>query len=72
MNKLIKHIRRWNLWRKKCMNSKLHKFLVLFGVVKSPTMATVFLPEEIGKWSYRDVTSDQIISELRILLGKEQ
>lgn len=72
MNKLIKHIRRWNLWRKNCMNSKLHKIFVLFGVTKSPTMATIFLPEEVGKWSYRDVTSDQIISELRILLGKEQ
>lgn len=47
MNKLIKHIRRWNLWRKNCMNSKFHKFLVLFGVTKSPTMATIFLPEEI-------------------------
>ena len=72
MNKLIKHIRRWNLWRKNCINSKLHKILVLFGVVKSPTMATIFLPEDVGKWSYRDITSDQIISELRILLGKEQ
>lgn len=47
MKNLIKHIRRWNLWRKGCMNSKLHKFLVLFGFTKSPTMATVLLPEEI-------------------------
>lgn len=54
------------------MNSKLYKILVLFGVTKSPTMTNIFLPEEVGKWSYRDVTSDQIISELRILLGKEQ
>lgn len=60
------------MWRKNCINSKLHKILVLFDVIKSPTMATIFLPEEVGKWSYRDVTSDQIISELRILLGKEQ
>lgn len=52
MNKLIKHIRRWNLWRKNCMNSKLHKFLVLFGVVKSPTMATVFLHDEIEEFVY--------------------
>ena len=52
MNKLIKHIRRWILWRKNCMNSKLHKFLVLFGVVKSPTMATVFLPDEIEEFVY--------------------
>ena len=46
MKNLIKHFRRWNIWRKNAMNSKLHKFLVLFGVIKSPTMATVFLPEE--------------------------
>lgn len=28
------------------MNSKLHKILVLLGVIKSPTMANVYLPEE--------------------------
>lgn len=46
MNRLIKHIRRWNKWRKNCMNTKWHKLLVLLGLRKSPTMATIFLPEE--------------------------
>nr|DAW50902.1 MAG TPA: hypothetical protein [Caudoviricetes sp.] len=49
MKKLIKHIRRWNIWRKHCHNRSLYKILVLFGVTKSPTMVTVLLPEEIPK-----------------------
>ena len=47
MKKLINHIRRWNIWRKHCLNSNFHKILVLFGVIKSPTMNTMLLPEEI-------------------------
>lgn len=72
MKKIIKHFRRWNIWRKRSCNGKLYKILVLLGVTKSPTMTTVLLPEEIGKWPDRDVTSKQIIDELRNLLGKEE
>lgn len=43
---MIKHIRRWNIWRKHCMNSPFYKFLVLIGFTKSPTMAFILLPEE--------------------------
>lgn len=43
---VIKHIRRWNYWRKYNSNGRLHKLLVLLGVIKSPTMVTVLLPEE--------------------------
>lgn len=43
---MIKHIRRWNIWRKHCMNSPFYKFLVLIGFIKSPTMAFISLPEE--------------------------
>jgi len=42
---MIKHIRRWNIWRKHCLNSKFHKFLVLFGK-HSPTMMFTLLPNE--------------------------
>jgi hypothetical protein len=35
-------------------------------------MATVLLPEEIGKWADKTVTSQQIIDELRELFGKEE
>lgn len=44
--RLIKHIRRWNHWRKHNLNSPLYHILVLFGIVKSPTMCLVLLPEE--------------------------
>ena len=46
MIKIIKHFRRWNIWRKHCLNSNLNKFLVLIGFIKSPTMSHVLLPEE--------------------------
>lgn len=35
--KLINHIRQWNHWRKRCLNGPVHKVLVLFGLVHSPT-----------------------------------
>jgi ABC-type multidrug transport system fused ATPase/permease subunit len=34
---VIKHIKRWNSWRKYNRNSKLHKLLVLFNMIHSPT-----------------------------------
>lgn len=43
---MFNHVRRWNIWRKKCLNGPIYKILVLFGVTKSPTMAFVSLPEE--------------------------
>lgn len=46
MNEIIKHIRRWNMWRKGCLNGPIHKFFVLFGIVHSPTLPSVLLPEE--------------------------
>ena len=44
---MVKYIRRWNIWRKGCLNGPVYKVLVLFGLRKSPTMAFVLLPEEI-------------------------
>ena len=44
--KIIKHIRRWNIWRKRSMNGLVYKLLVIFGLRKSPTMTMVLLPEE--------------------------
>lgn len=46
VNKFRKHIRRWNIWRKRNVNGPVHKLKVLFGITKSPTLATVYLPEE--------------------------
>lgn len=47
MQRIIKHIRRWNIWRKDNRNSRLHKLLVLLGLRQSPTLNFVFLPEEL-------------------------
>jgi hypothetical protein len=44
--KIIKHIRRWNLWRKYCLNSPTYKLFVLLGLKKSATLALTLLPEE--------------------------
>lgn len=44
--KLIKHFKRWNKWRKFNGNSKMHKFLVLIGVVISPTFELTWTDEE--------------------------
>lgn len=46
MKKLIRHFKRWNVWRKRNGNSKLHQFLVLIGLHNSPTMNQVILKEE--------------------------
>lgn len=37
MSKLIDHFKLWNEWKKGCLNGPLHKFLVLIGLVRSPT-----------------------------------
>lgn len=43
---MIKHIRRWNMWRKHCVNGRVYKLLVLFNITHSPTMAFTLLAEE--------------------------
>lgn len=37
MKRFLRHCKRWNGWRKNNLNSPLHKFLVLIGLVYSPT-----------------------------------
>lgn len=32
------HIRRWNFWRKRSRDSLIYKLLVLFRIIKSPSM----------------------------------
>ena len=44
ISNVIKHIIKWNRWRKNNLNSKTHKFLVLMNIVKSPTFG-------VYKWS---------------------
>lgn len=46
MKKLIRHFKRWNIWRKHNANGPIHHFLVLIGLIESPTMHLVFTQEE--------------------------
>lgn len=40
-NRMIHHIKVWNRWRKRSLNSKMYKFLVLIGLAKSPTLESM-------------------------------
>lgn len=44
--KIFNHIRRWNIWRRYCTNSRWQKFMVLLGLRNSPSMHQTLLPEE--------------------------
>lgn len=44
--KIIKHLKRWNKWRKFNKNSRKYKFLVLIGVMKSPSFELTWTDEE--------------------------
>lgn len=67
MKKLFCHIRRWSYWRKHNTNGRLHHILVLFGIVKSPTLAFTMLPEEI-----RDMKDGLANAKnTRSIIGKE-
>lgn len=45
MRMIIKHIKRWTVWRKYNKSDVVHKILVLFGVIKSPTFYCVMAKE---------------------------
>lgn len=46
MEMIVKHIKRWNVWRKHNNNGILHKVLVLFGIIKSPTFFHTWTKDE--------------------------
>ncbi len=46
MGRLIKHIKRWNVWRKHNNNGVAHKILVLFGIIGSPTLNCTWTKDE--------------------------
>lgn len=60
MTKLLRHFRRWNLWRKRNLNGRLHHFLVLIRLRKSPTLALVLLPDEQSNISELTETNDEL------------
>ena len=48
---MIKHIRRWYQWQKGNRNGRWYKFMVLIGVMQSPSMVWMLLPEEMKEIS---------------------
>lgn len=46
IKKLKNHFIRWNVWRKRSLNGRFYKFLVLIGIVDSPTFYWTLTPEE--------------------------
>lgn len=41
MKKLKHRIKMWKIWNKHCMNRPFYKFLVLIGLVNSPTFEII-------------------------------
>lgn len=39
MNKIIRHFKLWNEWRKNCLNKPFYKVMVLLGICYSPTFS---------------------------------
>lgn len=56
LKRIARHVRRWNKWRKRNLNNKLHKFLVLIGIIHSPTFFNFLDDEQVlnikGKGKY--------------------
>ena len=44
MKYVIRHVKDWNKWRKNNLNSWWFKFLILIGLISSPTF-------EVYKWN---------------------
>lgn len=64
IKRLITHIKRWNKWRKRCVNGWLYKFLVLFGMY-SPTFALTFTDEEIAE--FEQILTQAFETQVQIL-----
>ena len=47
MKRIKRHVNKWNTWRKYNTNGKLHKFLVLIGLVHSPTFSICLTKEDV-------------------------
>ena len=49
LKRIKRHIKKWNEWRKHNTNGKLHKFLVLIGLVHSLTFSIQLTREDIDR-----------------------
>lgn len=50
MGKAIKYFKEWNDWRKRNMNGRFYKFLVLIKLAKSPTFEAYRNFEKMKWW----------------------
>lgn len=46
LKRQIKHIKKWNEWRKHSLNPPISKLLVLFNIIKSPTFEHFWTEKE--------------------------
>ena len=46
---MLTYLKKWNQWRKGCLNGPLHKGLVLFGLRYSPTFHLLRLSDYVIK-----------------------
>ena len=46
---MVKNYNKWKDWQKRCINSRFYKFLVLIGLVHSPTFEAFKIREENGR-----------------------
>ncbi len=44
--RLVRRFKRWNKWRRRCLNGRAYKTAVLLGLVESPTFGIVMTDEE--------------------------
>lgn len=63
MKSFIKHFRQWNIWRKYNTNGFVHKLLVLFKIIHSPTFYNVpvfeyTVPDEVEEDEEEDEEED--------------
>ena len=49
-DRIIKHFKRWNIWRKKTLSNRIHIFLVLIGIRKDIYCDITCLPGELDQW----------------------
>lgn len=46
MASIIRHIKRWNVWRKNNLNGRFYQLLVLFKIKNSPSMSFIVIAED--------------------------
>lgn len=56
---MLLRLKVWKHWNKKCINGKLYKFLVLLGIMHSPSFYCIYV------WAKYKVEHDESLSDIR-------